>query len=622
VRPLDPRLLHHASAARRHILLTVLLGTLTAGLAVAQAMFLAHLIARAARAGEDLNRLAVPLGWLAAVIVLRTGIVWAQDRYGHRAATTVIAQLRHGILKKVAALGPQALEDGSGPALATLATRGLDGLDGYLVRYLPQLVLTVTVTPTVLVAIWWHDAPSGLTVLLTLPLVPLFLALVGLATQAAADRRLRSLQRLGGQVLDLLAGLPTLRALGRERGQAALVRRAGDDYRKATLQTLRSAFLSALVLESLTTLSVALVAVGIGLRMVHGDIGLRTGLTVIILAPEVYLPLRMLGVHYHASVDGLAASEAALEVLERPVPRPGTVQAPDLRRTTVRFDGVTVVHPGTDRATPSRLDFDLCPGRITALAGDSGAGKTTALHVLLGLHAPTEGQVLLLPADAVTDASAGAPSDVLTGAGALPLARVEPDSWYRQIAWVPQRPLLSPGTLAENIRLAAPGATDEELEQVADRCGLRDVLADLDQGWQTALGQGGYGLSAGQRQRLGLARALLRGAPLLVLDEPTAHLDAPTEQVILRTLQDLKDRGTTILLVAHRPSLLALAQDIVRVDAALVAPSRGGKPTGGTAPVGTAPDSTAPDSAPHARTDHSRAPLLPTGPVVRRAGPV
>ncbi|MDQ1295271.1 MAG: ATP-binding cassette, subfamily bacterial CydD, partial [Actinomycetota bacterium] len=580
MRPLDPRLLHHASAARRHILLTVLLGTLTAGLAIAQAVLLAHLIARAARAGEGLSHLAVPLAWLTAVLLVRTVIAWAQDRYGHRAATTVIAQLRQGILEKIAALGPRALEDGSGPALTTLTTRGLDCLDGYLVRYLPQLVLTATVTPAVLVAIWWHDTLSGLTVLLTLPLVPLFLALVGLATQAAADRRLRSLQRLGGQVLDLLAGLPTLRALGREHGQAALVRRAGDDYRRATMQTLRSAFLSALVLESLTTLSVALVAVGIGLRMVHGDIDLRTGLAVIILAPEAYLPLRMLGVQYHASVDGLAASEAALEILDRPVPAPGTVQAPDLRRTTVRFDGVTVVHPGTDRATPSGLDFDLRPGRITALAGDSGAGKTTALHVLLGLHAPTGGQVLLLPDGVVAGAGAGSPDRLVAGAAlpfvagaALSLVRVEPDSWYRQIAWVPQRPLMSPGTLAENIRLAAPGATDEELEQVADRCGLREVLADLDLGWQTPLGQGGYGLSAGQRQRLGLARALLRRAPLLVLDEPTAHLDASTEQVIIRTLQDLNDRGTTILLVAHRPSLLALAQDLVRVDATRIAPT-------------------------------------------------
>jgi len=551
VRALDPRLLHHARAARGHVLLTALLGVLTAVLAVAQAVLLARVVAGAAQDGEGLRRLAVPLACLTAVVGLRTAVAWAQDRFGHRAATTVIMQLRQGVLGRITALGPRTLHDGSGPALATLATRGLDDLDGYLVRYLPQLVLTAVVTPTVLVVIWWHDAVAGLTVLLTLPLVPFFLALVGMAAQAAADRRLRSLQRLGGQVLDLLAGLPTLRALGREHGQAAVVRRTGENYRRATLRTLRTAFLSALVLESLTTLSVALVAVGVGLRMVHGDLDLRTGLTVIILAPEAYLPLRMLGAQYHASVDGLAAARAALEVLERPVPRPGTVQAPDLARTTIRFERVAVAHPGSSRSAPTGLTFDLVPGGMLALAGDSGCGKTTALHVLLGLVPATSGRVLLLG----------------PGSPPVPLERIAPDSWHRQIAWVPQRPLIVPGTLADNVRLAVPQATDEELEQVLDPCGLRSVVSGLERGWQTPVGRGGYGLSAGQRQRIALARALLLRAPLLVLDEPTAHLDAATERTVLRTLEDRRDRGATVLLVAHRPALLSAAQDVITVEA-------------------------------------------------------
>ncbi len=326
------------------------------------------------------------------------------------------------------------------------------------------------------------------------------------------------------------------------------MRDLGDAHRRATMGTLRVAFLSGMVLELLTTLSVALVAVGIGLRLVDGALDLRTGLAVLVLAPEVYLPLRQVGAQFHASADGVAAAERAFEVLEVPIPEPGTAPAPDLRHTTVRLAGVDVAAP--DRATlaPAGLDLVVPPGRVVALAGANGAGKSTAVAVLLGLLQPDRGTVELLP-------DGGAP---------IALADVAPEDWWRQISWVPQRPVVEPGPLRSAVDPAGT-ADDADLARAARLSGLAGVVAGLPHGWDTLVGQGGSGLSVGQRQRLALTRALLDERPLVVLDEPTAHLDAAAEAEVLDVVEGLRAAGRTVLLVAHRPALLAVADDVVTV---------------------------------------------------------
>ena len=569
MRPLDPRLLRHARAARGHVAVTAALGVLTAVLVVVQALLLADAIATVAVEGGGWPEIRDETALLVAVLVGRAGISWAQERFGHRAATAVIGQLRLQVVEHVSALGRAApgeagVLDGTGAgSLVTLVTRGLDALDGYLVRYLPQLLLAVTVTPGVLVVVAWQDGVSAVIIAVTLPLVPVFMVLVGLATRSAADRRLRTMRRLGTQVLDLVAGLPTA-TRPRPTGPRRRGPRGGDAYRRATMGTLRSAFLSALVLETLTTISVALVAV-VGLRLVHGGIDLRTGLAVLVLAPEVYLPLRMVGLHYHASVDGLAAAAEAFTVLDREPAPTGRREAPDLRGHLIVLDDVSVTHRGRTAPTPHLLRMDVRPGRVHALTGPSGSGKSTACSVLLGLRRPDAGRVLLRRPDETTASSDGSltpghPDVDLTD---VDLADLDPASWWRQVSWVPQRPPLVPGSLLDNVLLAAPeDATRAEVDTAAAETGLAEVVAALATGWDTPVGQGGVGLSAGQRQRVALTRALLSRAQLVILDEPTAHLDAATEGIVRATLLRLRDQGRTVVVVAHRASLVELADDV------------------------------------------------------------
>jgi ATP-binding cassette subfamily C protein CydD len=556
VKPLDPRLLRYARAARGYLALTVVLGLVTAGLVIAQAVLLAQVLAAAAHDGATLPDLLPRVGWLAVVVAARALATGVQERYAHRAATRAVAELREQVVARAAALGPRWLAEGEGARVVTLATRGLEALEPYFVKYLPQLVLSATVTPAVLVVILGFDWISAALAAGTIPLVPIFMVLIGQLTQGRSERSLRVMQRLGSQVLDLVAGLTTLRAFGRERGPAARVRALGEAHRRATMGTLRIAFLSGMVLELLTTLAVALVAVGIGLRLVYGHVDLATGLTVLILAPEVYFPLRQVGAQFHASTDGVAAADQVFEVLETPLPPAGTATAPDLRRSTVRLRGVTVRAPGRDLLAPADLDLQLPPGSTLAVTGPSGAGKTTTVDVLLGLVRPDAGTVEVVGPDGTATA----------------LADLDPRTYWRQIAWLPQRPVLDPASVG---RLVA-GAEDEELDaagrarrdEAAALTGLDVVVAGLPDGWRTDLGRGGAGLSVGQRQRVALTRALLSDAPLVVLDEPTAHLDAAGERVVLATVRALSAAGRTVVLVAHRPSLIALADRVVTVRSA------------------------------------------------------
>ena len=566
MRPLDPRLLRHVAPARGHVVLSAALGVLTAALVVTQALLLAAVLAPLVLGDATLEGVAHPLAGLAVVMVSRAVLTGVQERFARRAALRVVADLRAQVVAHLIGLDPRLRRSLGVAEVAATATRGLDDLEPYVVRYLPQLLLAVTVTPGALAVVAGLDLVAAVTIVVTLPLVPVFMVLIGRMTQEHATRRLAAMERLSGQVLDLLAGLPTLRRLGREHGPGQRVRALGDAHRRATMGTLRIAFLSGAVLELLTTLSVALVAVGVGFRLVDGALDLRTALAVLVLAPEVYLPLRQVGAHFHASADGLAAADRAFALLSEPVPARSTghrVPAPDLRRHTLLLVDVGVRTAGRsedDAFAPDGLDLQIRPGTVTALVGPNGSGKSTALDVLLGLTVPERGQVLLRDTDVIDgDPSAG-----------LDLRTVDLPSYWEQVAWVPQRPVLEPGTLREVV-LRGADVPDDALAAAAALTGLDSVVAGLPAGWATAVGQGGAGLSLGERQRAALTRALVRDTAVVVLDEPTAHLDAESERAVLASVAELRRRGRTVLLVAHRPALVALADQVVPVRSTHVA---------------------------------------------------
>ncbi|MDX2818369.1 thiol reductant ABC exporter subunit CydD [Streptomyces sp. PA03-5A] len=532
MKPVDPRLLRYARATRVFLAVSVLLGLAGAGLVIAQAMLLAEIVVGGFQDGLDAVALRTPLLLLAGVAAGRAAVSWLTELCAHRASAAVKSRLRTRLLEHVTALGPAGLTERRTGELTTLATRGVDALDGYFARYLPQLGLAVVVPAAVLARIVTEDWISALTIALTLPLIPVFMVLIGWATQARMDRQWQLLARLSGHFLDVVAGLPTLKVFGRAKAQAESIRAITADHRRATMRTLRITFLSSFALELLSTISVALVAVGVGMRLVHGELDLRTGLVILVLAPEAYLPLRQVGAHYHAAAEGLSAADEVFAVLETAPPRRGTAPAPDLRAAVVELDGVAV------QGRLGAVSLRVSPGETIALTGPSGIGKSTLLSVLLGFTEPTSGRVL---------------------AGGTELAAHDPAGWHRQIAWVPQRPYLFAGTVADNVRLARPDASPAGV-----RAALRDAGApDLDPA--TVVGEGGAGLSAGQRQRVALARAFLADRPLLLLDEPTAALDGETEAAVVDAVRRLA-AGRTVLLVVHRPALLAVADRTARLD--------------------------------------------------------
>ncbi|MEU4174899.1 thiol reductant ABC exporter subunit CydD [Streptomyces sp. NPDC026589] len=617
MKPVERRLMRELPVLRRHMTHSTALALLGAGIIVAQAVLLATVLADGF-AGRPFR--SAPLVALGAVVALRALLAWVRGALAQLAAVAAKRTLRDRITERLRQTGPQELAGRRHGETITLLTRGLDALDPYAVGYLPTKAAVAVVPLAVVGWLLWTDWSSALIIIVTLPLIPVFGALVGMHTARRTARQWRLLATLGGHFMDVVAGLPTLRAFGRERHQSRVVGEMADAHRRATMRTLRVAFLSSLVLETVATLSVALVAVPVGLRLLAGGTDLRTALIVLFLAPEAYLPLRAAGAAFHDSAEGVTVAERVFAILDedgtRPkrtavrapahsaerapahsaerVPAPdaraahlrGTrpahpaeqapthsavrvpahsaeqAPAPDARAAHLRLDRVTVHY--ADRAEPALRDLSLsvAPGEHMALVGPSGAGKSTLLALLLGFVRPDAGRVTVDGAD---------------------LADLDPDSWHAQVAWVPQRPHLFAASVAENIRLGRPDASDAEVRQAARAASAGRFVEELPLGYDTPLGEHGAGLSAGQRQRIALARAFLKDAPVLLLDEPTAHLDSGSEAAVTRATARLM-RGRTAIVVAHRTGLLPHADRIVTVRAGGLAPARPAPAAGAVGP--------------------------------------
>ncbi|WP_460859904.1 thiol reductant ABC exporter subunit CydD [Nocardiopsis coralliicola] len=626
MRPLDPRLVRTAQAVRVHLAVTAAAGLATTGLVLLQAWLLSGAIAGAA-GGAAAGAVAGLIGGVAAVALARAVLSYAAEAMALRSAANAKSQLRRRLIAHVTGAGaqvggapgasppPDGSAGASGPGgaaptgtageLATLATRGLDALDDYFARYLPQLVLAVLVPVAVLAVVAGADWISAVVIGVTVPLIPVFMALVGMHTQARTQRRWRLLNRLGGHFLDVVEGLPTLAVFRRAKAQAAIIRRVTDEQRRSTMATLRIAFLSAFVLELVATLAVALVAVEVGIRLMYGHLDYRTALLVLILAPEAYLPLREVGARFHASMEGVAAAEQVFTEIDRhPLQASGAAAAaaaaaagaaasaagaapgPDSRgagsagggaaaagpdaagqrissagRIGIELSGVGLTYPGRDRPALDGIDLAVPPGRAVLLSGPSGSGKSSLLHLLLRFQAPSSGRIAaLVPRRG--DAGSGGPADL----DSIDLDAVDPDVWRRRIAWVSQHPYLFDDTVAGNIRLGAPDADDAAVRRAAQRAEADGFIADLPQGYATPIGERGARLSAGQRQRIALARALLRDAPLVLLDEPTAHLDPESAAAVRRAAARLLE-GRTALVAAHDTGWSSVVDDVVELPA-------------------------------------------------------
>lgn len=559
MRPTDPRLRRQLAPARGPLAGVLAAGLAGAVLVVAQAWVVTGLVVAVVRS-EPLG------GWAlaaAAVLALRALTGWTGDALAARAAAHVGTHLRRQVVGALLRRGT------AEPGDAVLLTRGVSAAEPYLTRYLPAVVLAGVLPLLTLAVIATQDLLSAVIVGATLPLVPVFGALVGLATRDRAEQQWRAMSTLSGHFLDVVRGLPTLVAYRRARAQSRTIGEVTDRYRRASLGTLRLAFASSAVLELVATLSVALVAVTVGVRLAHGDLALTTALFVLLLAPEAYWPLRRVGAEFHAAAEGVATFEtvdALVSGAPSPSPERPAADRGDSRDLVVR--GLTVIHPGRTVPALDSLTTAVPARGVTVVTGPSGCGKSTLLAALADLlaHEP----------DAVT-------------VGGRPAAG---RGWQSQVAWLPQRPVFVAGTVADNLRLGTPDATDDRLWSALRRVALEERVLALPDGLATPLGEDGLTLSAGERARLALARVLVADRPWVLLDEPTAHLDDVTERVIVDTVAEL-GRTSGVVVVAHRPALLAVADHHLAMTAppappaeprepAEVAPpqGRGGTPAG------------------------------------------
>ncbi|MDR7255206.1 ATP-binding cassette subfamily C protein CydCD [Nocardioides sp. BE266] len=535
MKPLDPAVLSHLRPAARPLAAVVTAGVVGGLATVAQAFALGALVV-AAVGGADWSDAA---WWLAGLVLLRSATSYAGQRAAVRAAGDVSGALRQRLLDAA-----RRVDDVVPSRLSVLATRGVAGVEPYVTRYLPALVPAAVLPVVTLAAITWLNPLSGLVVALTLPLVPVFAILVGLTTRDRARHQWRALEALSGHFLDVVRGLPTLVAHRRAEAQVGTIRAVTHRHRRATVDTLKVAFASSSVLELVATLSVALVAVTVGLRLASGSVDFRVALTVLLLAPEAYWPLRRVGAEFHAAAEGTAALAEADALLSR-----ATTGASGTASSSSRLvlSGLGV---GYDAPLTTPLDLDLPKRGLVAIAGPSGCGKSTLLATLRGELPALHGDVLV---------------------GGTPLSSVDPAWWRAQVAWAPQRPWLLANTVAANVRLGRPTASDGDVWDALRAVGLDDVVRSLPDGLDTTLGEDGAGLSAGQRARVALARVVLAARPVVLLDEPSAHLDEETEQVLLDTVARLA-RTSLVLVVAHRPAVLAAADRVLTLSPAVVAP--------------------------------------------------
>ena len=542
MKPVDPRLFHYARSTRRFFIVSVLAGSLTALFVILQAWFLSSILVDVIGNGNALGSVSFAVIALILTFAARAILIWISDTVATRSAGIAKSELRQAAMSALINQGKAGMSAGE---IAALATRGIDALDNYFARYLPQLVLAVIVPISIVLVIFTQDLISALIVVFTVPMIPLFMILIGMFTQQKVDRQWQTLNKLSGHFLDLISGLPTLKIFGRAQTQVKIIEKVGAEYRSSTMGVLRISFLSSLVLELLASLSVALVAVSIGLRLAEGQMAFSIGLFVLILAPEVYLPLRLIGQHFHAAAEGLGAADKLFSIIESDQLN-GNQGIDVASGVPIQITNVEVVHLGSDNIALSPTTFTARPGTVTAIVGTSGSGKTTLLRALLGVIPIHGGSIHL---------------------GQTPIAEVSLNSWHKHIGWLPQEPHLFSRDLSGSPTIRSVvdlrgEASDARIWEILESAHIAAEVRPIGLDYEL---KSGTGLSGGQLRRLALARALMGEPSVLILDEPTAAVDVSSEMLIAQTLREFADKNGIVILVAHHPGLLSIADQIVRV---------------------------------------------------------
>jgi ATP-binding cassette subfamily C protein CydD len=557
-RLIDSRMIRDVGGARLAVGILVAFGLASTATVVVQAVALARLLASAFGEAEHADRTLL-LIWLAGAATARAGLALGGELVANFAATSSKARFRSLLVSAALECSPRPGAISTGD-VATLAGRGLDALDVYIGRCIPDLVLAAVAPLVLVIAVGALDWLSALVLLCVLALFPVFGALVGRAGAQLARERWQQVRALGSHLLDLFEGLPVLKAFGRSSDERERVRQAGEALRSASIATLRVAFLSALVLDTLASVAVALVAVPLGLRLLHGSIGLVPALTVLIIAPEIFVPLRRASAEFHESSEGLAAAADAYSMIDSsPTPTSPTptsvtgyvLEAPDPRQVPLTLSSVSYAFHGSSWPVLTDCTLAIAPGETVVVLGPNGAGKSTLLAVVLGLLAPDSGSICV---------------------GGLDLRQIELANWRSRLAYLPDRPAILSATLAENLRVADPNASDDQLAKTLVAVGAKDLLGSLTDGLKTPIGEGKRPVSTGERQRIGLARIVLHEASLYVLDEPTVHLDPDAEQEAIEALRT-RLAGRSAIVVTHRSAPLELADRVCELrDGKIVDP--------------------------------------------------
>ena len=540
---IDKRLLKITANIKVSAVLTIFFGLLTGIFTIGQAYYLSYTINKVFLEHSVLSSVLYLIIIILTISILKAVSNWNQNFFANRVAGYAKNILRKNILNHLFSLGPNYTKSERTGEISNTITNGVEKLDAYFSQFLPQLFLSALIPIIILFFIFPIDFLTGIVFIVTAPLIPIFMILIGSIAESLNKKQWKLLSRMSAYFLDVIQGLTTLKIFGRSKDQIDKISKISNAYRTSTMKVLRVAFLSALVLELLSTISIAIVAVEIGLRLMNGNLEFQPALFILILAPEFYLPIRQLGTRYHAGMEGMAAAKSIFGILETPLPENKIMETGALNflKDTINFSNVYYSYNNGERKALQGLSFSVEPGKVTALIGESGSGKTTVINLLLRFFEQEHGKITINNKN---------------------INKIDIDKWREQIAWVSQNPYLFHKTIRENILLAKPDANEDDLIQAAQSANIYDFIKSLPQGFETLVGERGTLISGGEAQRIALARAFLKNAPLLIMDEPTANLDPQTEAEMISSLKELIV-GRTVLIIAHRLNTIKEADKII-----------------------------------------------------------